>query len=124
MREAQPTTLRKVTHMNPQYEHIKRGITTETDLNNKVAHYESVCNYFKARVAYWATRTAKAKATLQEALKNATTIAVETLAKARHTYETFLKNLQEVETKVEEYQEILKNLYQQYTKYTTPCTVN
>ena len=117
--------------MNTQYEHIKRGIATETDLNNEVAHYESVCNYFKARVAYWATRTAKAKETLQEAketlqeaLKNATAIAVENLAKARHTYETFLKNLQEVETKVEEYQKILKTLYQQYTKYTTPYTVN
>lgn len=41
--------------MNTQYEHIKRGITTEADLNNEVAYYESVCNYFKARVAYWAT---------------------------------------------------------------------
>lgn len=110
--------------MNTQYEHIKRGITTEADLNSEVAHYESVCNYFKARVAYWAIRTAKAKETLQEALKNATTIAVETRAKARHTYETFLKNLQEVETKVEEYQKILKSLYQQYSKYTTPHTVN
>lgn len=110
--------------MNTQYEHIKRGITTEADLNNEVAHYESVCNYFKARVAYWAIRTAKAKATLQEALKNATAIAVETRAKARHAYETFLKNLQEVEAKVEEYQKILKNLYQQYAKYTTPYTVN
>ena len=110
--------------MNTQYEHIKRGITTEADLNKEVAHYESVFNYFKARVAYWAIRTAKAKATLQEALKNATAIAVETRAKARHAYETFLKNLQEVETKVEEYQKILKNLYQQYAKYTTPYTVN
>ena len=52
--------------MNTQYEHIKRGITTETDL----------------------------------------------------------EHLQEVENKVEYYQNILKNLYQQYTKYTTPCTVN
>lgn len=110
--------------MNTQYEHIKRGITTEADLNKEVAHYESVCNYFKARVAYWAIRTAKAKAPLQEALKNATAIAAETRAKARHAYETFLKNLQEVETKVEEYQKILKNLYQQYAKYTTPYTVN
>lgn len=110
--------------MNTQYEHIKRGIHTEADLNKEVAHYESVCNYFKARVAYWATRTAKAKATLQEARKNATAIAVETLAKARHTYETYLEHLQEVENKVEYYQNILKNLYQQYTKYTTPCTVN
>ena len=110
--------------MHTQYEHIKRGITTETDLKNEVAHYESVCNYFKARVAYWATRTANAKAAHQKALQNTATIAVETLAKACHTYETYLEHLQEVENKVEYYQNILKNLYQQYTKYTTPYTVN
>lgn len=110
--------------MNTQYEHIKRGIHTEADMNNKVAHYESARDYFKARVAYWATRTANAKAALQKALQNTATIAVETLAKARHTYETYLEHLQEVENKVEYYQNILKNLYQQYTKYTTPCTVN
>lgn len=94
-----------------------------TALNDDVARNEMLLSMIKDCAAYWRVQLTKARLILQHRLHHVCDTA-RPLARARRSYELIKKHFLSLLTQMCTYSTTLKELYAQYSKFTTPYWVS